>query len=63
MIDITAKEYDAIIYAYARLAYIVENDKRPEYIENTQRSDQSCVDVLDKLIDRVNEQIERERTI
>ena len=54
MIDITSKEYDAIIYAYARLSFIVKNDERPEYIENTRRSDQSCVDVLDKMIDRIN---------
>lgn len=54
MIEITSKEYDAITYAYARLSYIVENDERPEYIENTRRSDQSCVNVLDKFIDRVN---------
>lgn len=60
MIDMTMKEYEAIVYAYARLDFIVENDKRPEYIENTLRSDQSCVNVLDKFIDRVKEIIEKE---
>ena len=60
MIDMTMKEYEAIVYAYARLAFIVENDKRPEYIENTLRSDQSCVNVLDKFFDRVKEIIEKE---
>lgn len=60
MIDMTMKEYEAIVYAYARLDFIVENDKRPEYIENTLRSDKSCVNVLDKFIDRVKEIIEKE---
>ena len=60
MIDMTMKEYDAIVYAYARLDFIVQNDKRPEYIENTLRSDQSCVNVLDKFLDRVKEVIEKE---
>lgn len=60
MIDITMKEYEAIVYAYARLDFITENDKRPEYIENTLRSDQSCVNVLDKFLDRVKEVIEKE---
>lgn len=58
MIDITGKEYEAIIYAYARLSYIAENDKQPEYIENTQKSDKACVNVLDKMIDRINASIE-----
>ena len=48
------------MYAYARLDFIVENDKRPEYIENTLKSDQSCVNVLDKFLDRVKEIIEKE---
>ncbi len=60
MIDMTMKEYEAIVYAYARLDYIVQNDKRPEYIENTLKSDQSCVNVLDKFLDRVKEIIENE---
>jgi hypothetical protein len=60
MIDMTMKEYEAIVYAYARLAFIVENDKRPEYIENTLKSDQSCVNVLDKFLDRVKVVIEKE---
>ena len=60
MIDMTMKEYEAIVYAYARLDFIVQNDKRPEYIENTLRSDQSCVNVLDKFLDRVKEVIEKE---
>ena len=61
MIDMTMKEYEAIVYAYARLDFIVQNDKRPEYIENTLRSDQSCVNVLDKFLDRVKEIIEKEK--
>jgi hypothetical protein len=60
MIDMTMKEYEAIVYAYARLDFIVQNDKRPEYIENTLKSDQSCVNVLDKFLDRVNEIIKKE---
>ena len=60
MIDMTMKEYEAIVYAYARLDFIAQNDKRPEYIENTLRSDQSCVNVLDKFLDRVKEIIEKE---
>ena len=60
MIDITMKEYEAIVYAYARLDFITKNDKRPEYIENTLKSDQSCVNVLDKFLDRVKEIIEKE---
>jgi hypothetical protein len=56
----TMKEYEAIVYAYARLDFIVQNDKRPEYIENTLKSDQSCVNVLDKFLDRVKEIIEKE---
>lgn len=60
MIEMTMKEYEAIVYAYARLDYIVENDKRPEYIENTLPSDKSCVNVLDKFLDRVKEVIEKE---
>ncbi len=62
MIDMTMKEYEAIVYAYARLDFIVENDKRPEYIENTRKSDQSCVNVLDKFLDRVKAVIEKEAT-
>ena len=60
MIEMTMKEYEAIVYAYARLDYIVENDKRPEYIENTLPSDKSCVNVLDKFLDRVKTVIEKE---
>lgn len=60
MIEMTMKEYEAIVYAYARLDYIVENDKRPEYIENTLPNDKSCVNVLDKFLDRVKEVIEKE---
>jgi len=60
MIDMTMKEYEAIVYAYARLDFIVQNDKRPEYIESTLKSDQSCVNVLDKFLDRVKEIIEKE---
>lgn len=60
MIEMTMKEYEAIVYAYARLDYIVENDKRPEYVENTLPSDKSCVNVLDKFLDRVKEVIEKE---
>lgn len=60
MVDMTMKEYEAIVYAYARLDFIVQNDKRPEYIENTLKSDQSCVNVLDKFLDRVKEVIEKE---
>lgn len=60
MIDMTMKEYEAIVYAYARLDFIVSNDKRPEYVENTLRSDQSCVRVLDKFLDRVKNIIEKE---
>lgn len=60
MIEMTMKEYEAIVYAYARLDYIVENDKRPEYIENTLPRDKSCVKVLDKFLDRVKEVIEKE---
>ena len=62
MIDMTMKEYEAIVYAYARLDFIVENDKRPEYIENTLKSDQSCVNILDKFLDRVKAVIEKEAT-
>ena len=54
------KDHEAIVYAYARLDFIVQNDKRSEYIENTLRSDQSCVNVLDKFLDRVKEIIEKE---
>ena len=61
MIDMTMKEYEAIVYAYARLDFIAQNDKRPEYIENTLKSDQSCVNVLDKFLDRVKEIIEKEK--
>ena len=60
MIEMTMKEYEAIVYAYARLDFIAQNDKRPEYIENTLKSDQSCVNVLDKFLDRVKEIIEKE---
>ena len=60
MIDMTMKEYEAIVYAYARLDFVIQNDKRPEYIENTLRSDQSCVNVLDKFLDRVKEIMEKE---
>ena len=60
MIDMTMKEYEAIVYAYARLDFIASNDKRPEYIENTLKSDQSCVNVLDKFLDRVKAVIEKE---
>ena len=60
MIDMTMKEYEAIVYAYARLDFIAQNDKRPEYIENILKSDQSCVNVLDKFLDRVKEMIEKE---
>lgn len=60
MIEITRKEYDAIIYAYSRLSFIIENDETPEYINNTRHSDQGCVNVLDKFIDRVNSMIEKE---
>ena len=63
MIDMTMKEYEAIVYAYARLDFIVKNDKRTEYIENTLKSDQSCVNVLDKFLDRVKEIIEKEKEI
>ena len=59
----TMKEYEAIVYAYARLDFIVKNDKRTEYIENTLKSDQSCVNVLDKFLDRVKEIIEKEKEI
>lgn len=60
MIEMTMKEYEAIVYAYARLDFIAQNDKRPEYIENTLKSDLSCVNVLDKFLDRVKEIIEKE---
>jgi len=60
MIEMTMKEYEAIVYAYARLDFIAQNDKRPEYIENILKSDQSCVNVLDKFLDRVKEIIEKE---
>ena len=60
MIDMTMKEYEAIVYAYARLDFIASNDKRPEYVENTLRSDQGCVRVLDKFLDRVKDVIEKE---
>lgn len=60
MIDMTMREYEAIVYAYARLDFITSNDNRPEYVENTLRSDQSCVRVLDKFLDRVKDVIEKE---
>ena len=62
MIDMTMTEYQAIVYAYARLGFIVENDKRPEYIVNVLPSDKSCFNVLDKFIDRVKAVIEKEAT-
>ena len=58
MIAITRKEYDAIIYAYARLEYIVRNNQDPEYIQFTKPGDEGCVRVFDHLIDRINEWIE-----
>lgn len=61
MVDMTMREYEAIVYAYARLMFITENDKRPEYVENTLKSDLSCLRVLDKFTDRVKEIIEKEQ--
>lgn len=57
-IPLTNREFNAIIYAYARLEYEIDNGMFPD--EPATRSAQGAVKVLEGLIDKVNAIIQKE---
>ena len=57
-IPLTNREFNAIIYAYARLEFEIDNGMFPD--EPTTRSAQGAAKVLGELIDKVNTIIQNE---
>ena len=55
-VGITEREYNAIVYAYARLIYELEHNMFPDEI--AARSAQGAVNILDKFTDKVKNIIE-----
>lgn len=54
---ITMREYEAIVWAYARLQFEVENNIIPE---QSVKAAKAVIDIIDKFTDRVKKQVESE---
>lgn len=54
---ITMREYEAIVWAYARLQFEVENNLIPE---QSVKAAEAVIDIIDKFTERVKKQVESE---
>ncbi len=54
---ITMRDYEAIVWAYARLQFEVENNLIPE---QSVKAAESVIDIIDKFTERVKKQVESE---
>jgi hypothetical protein len=54
---ITMREYEAIVWAYARLQFEVENNLIPE---QSVKAAEYVIDIIDKFTERVKKQVESE---